>query len=99
MEARLGDVIDDFCVKCRRLTNHSVVSLLNGAAAKVKVVLGGQGGDEIFGGYARYLVAYLEQALKGAIFETAARHAAGLQREPSLSASAGTRDGDEPVGG
>jgi len=34
------------------------------------VVLGGQGGDEIFGGYARYLVGYLEQALKGAIFET-----------------------------
>jgi asparagine synthase (glutamine-hydrolysing) len=40
------------------------------AARQVKVVLGGQGGDEIFGGYARYLVAYLEQALKGAIFET-----------------------------
>jgi len=33
-------------------------------------VLGGQGGDEVFGGYARYLVAYLEQALKGAILET-----------------------------
>lgn len=40
------------------------------AAQHVKVVLGGQGGDEIFGGYARYMVAYLEQALKGAIFET-----------------------------
>jgi asparagine synthase (glutamine-hydrolysing) len=40
------------------------------AATQVKVVLGGQGGDEIFGGYARYLVAYLEQALKGAIFES-----------------------------
>jgi hypothetical protein len=35
-ELRLGDVIDDYCVKCRRLTNHSVVSLVNGAVAKVR---------------------------------------------------------------
>jgi hypothetical protein len=33
---RLGDVIDDFCVKCRRLTNHAIVSLLSGQAAKVR---------------------------------------------------------------
>lgn len=32
-----------------------------------KVVLGGQGGDEIFGGYARYLMAYFEQCIKAAI--------------------------------
>jgi asparagine synthase (glutamine-hydrolysing) len=37
------------------------------AAKYVKVVLGGQGGDEIFGGYARYVIAYLEQSLKAAI--------------------------------
>ena len=40
------------------------------ASKHVKVILGGQGGDEIFGGYTRYLVAYLEQALKGAINQT-----------------------------
>lgn len=37
------------------------------ASDHVKVVLGGQGGDEIFGGYARYLVAYLEQSLNASI--------------------------------
>ena len=35
-ELRLGDVIDDFCVKCRRLTNHAIVSLVDGTAAKVR---------------------------------------------------------------
>ena len=35
-EQRLGDIIDDHCVKCRRMTNHSIVSLMNGEAAKVR---------------------------------------------------------------
>jgi hypothetical protein len=33
---RLGDVLDDYCVKCRRLTNHSIVSLIAAKAAKVR---------------------------------------------------------------
>jgi asparagine synthase (glutamine-hydrolysing) len=37
------------------------------AAQRMKVVLGGQGGDEVFGGYARYLLAYFEQCIKAAI--------------------------------
>jgi hypothetical protein len=35
-EQRLGDIIDDHCIKCRRITNHSIVSLVNGEAAKVR---------------------------------------------------------------
>ena len=34
-EIRLGDIIDDYCSRCRLVTNHSVVSLVNGEPAKV----------------------------------------------------------------
>src|SRR5437763_12210231 len=35
-EVRLGDDIDDFCVRCKRVMNHAVVSVLNGEPAKVR---------------------------------------------------------------
>jgi hypothetical protein len=35
-EIRLGDDIDDFCVRCKRVMNHNVVSVLDGKAAKVR---------------------------------------------------------------
>ena len=35
-DIRLGDDIDDYCVRCKRVMNHAVVSVMNGAAAKVR---------------------------------------------------------------
>ena len=35
-EPRLGDDIDDFCVRCKRVMNHNIVSVVNGAPAKVR---------------------------------------------------------------
>ena len=35
-EPRLGDDIDDYCVRCKRVMNHSIVSVLGGQPAKVR---------------------------------------------------------------
>lgn len=35
-EVRLGDDIDDYCVRCKRVMNHAVVSVMNGEPAKVR---------------------------------------------------------------
>ena len=35
-DIRLGDVIDDFCVRCTRVMNHNVVSVVDGKPAKVR---------------------------------------------------------------
>ncbi|WP_313047799.1 asparagine synthase (glutamine-hydrolyzing) [Pseudomonas soli] len=51
------------------------------ASQHVKVVMGGQGGDELFIGYARYMAAYLEKCLSGAIYQTSnqRRYAVSLE--------------------
>lgn len=49
-----------------------------------KTILGGQGGDEIFGGYARYMIAYIEQALLGEIDGTSTKGNYVLTLEKSL---------------
>ncbi|MGQ9918158.1 MAG: hypothetical protein ACUVS7_12140 [Bryobacteraceae bacterium] len=33
---RLGDDIDDYCIKCKRVTNHSILAIVNGEAVKVR---------------------------------------------------------------
>ena len=35
-DVRLGDDIDDYCVRCKRIMNHAVVSVMNGGPAKVR---------------------------------------------------------------
>jgi|SRR5689334_13738175 hypothetical protein len=35
-DVRLGDDIDDYCVRCKRVMNHDVVSVLDGKPAKVR---------------------------------------------------------------
>jgi asparagine synthase (glutamine-hydrolysing) len=65
--SHIGDVIYhlDFPVAGPGSFPQYMISAL--AAEHLKVELGGQGGDELLGGYARYLVAYLEQSIKAAV--------------------------------
>ena len=35
-EYRLGDDLDDYCVKCKRVTNHSLLAMVDYEPAKVR---------------------------------------------------------------
>lgn len=35
-ELRLGDTVDDYCIRCRLLTNHAIVTLMNRQVGKVR---------------------------------------------------------------
>jgi hypothetical protein len=35
-EFRLGDDLDDYCIKCKRLTNHSILAIVDAQPAKVR---------------------------------------------------------------
>lgn len=50
------------------------------ASRKVKVVLGGQGADELWGGYIRYLLLHIERRLASAMFNGEGFCAEGLQQ-------------------
>jgi hypothetical protein len=35
-DLRLGDDVDDYCIKCKRLTNHSILAIVDREPAKVR---------------------------------------------------------------
>lgn len=89
-ETRLGDVIDDFCVKCRRLTNHSIVSLVEDQAAKVRCRTCYHDHD-----YRHEQAPPTKKELKKAEADAAAAAAAAAGESPEPEKAAATASGNQ----
>lgn len=83
-ELRLGDIIDDYCSKCKLITNHSVVSIVNGEAAKVQCRTC----------YYEHKYRHGKSAARKKNNAKADLFAAVLQRMPSASQSESSNDDD-----
>ena len=59
--------MDEPCAGPGLLGQYVLAKAVKAHDPSLKVMVGGQGGDELFGGYARYIIAYLESCLHGAI--------------------------------
>ena len=66
------------------------------ASRNLKVVLGGQGGDEVFGGYTRHFLAYMEFSMKAAI-ENNNKNSLGEVSFEQISANLGILKNYKPM--
>jgi hypothetical protein len=91
---RLGDIIDDHCIKCRRLTNHAIVSIINTEPAKVRCRTCYHDHD-----YRHEIAPPTKKELKA--MELAAATSAGLEQDPAtveIAEIAGLIAGEDGAG-
>lgn len=76
------------------LGQYILAKEVRSANPDLKVMMGGQGGDELFAGYSRYLVAYLESCIYGSMYPDARDYVLDLSR---ISGLMGGLKGYEPM--